>query len=482
MERPNIVVITTDQQRFDTVGIYGRNPYGIQVKTDNLDRMAKEGVRFTNAFTCCPLCSPARTSFLTGTYPHTHYCMTNTNMHPMSHQIGPESDQVLKGLKARGYRSAFVGKWHVNNDLNPADFGYDYHVGLGDYDTYRATTGVPAAPQSKHYATAMGGLGDDPIDVERCRPVFLTNAAIGYIEQFAKEEKPFFVRLDFHGPHFPSVIPEPYASMYKPEDIQPIPSFFDDMSTKPAIQTQTAIYWGVDNLPWSDWQKLISKYMGEVTLIDDMVGRVMDAVKKLGIDENTLFLFSTDHGDNLGAHKIFDKSMAAYDDNCHVPLIARWKGQFPEDTECDKFVSHYVDICPTILEAIGADIPEEVQGTSFLPLCRGEDQQRKPYVGIEFHGSHMGLYTIRGIRTKEYHYNYQVGDVDELYDVVNDPYETTNLINDPRYADKLKELKYQLVEWMKDTKDPMFTEYVVHHLTHDPDLELQAPGRGRVRW
>ena len=104
-------------------------------------------------------------------------------------------------------------------------------------------------------------------------------------------------------------------------------------------------------------------------------------------------------------------------------------------------------------------IPESVQGTSFLPLCRGEDQERKPYVGIEFHGSHMGLYSIRGLRTAEYHYNYQVGDRDELYDVVNDPYETTNLIDDPKYA-----------------------EYVVHYLTHDPECYLKAPGRGRTNW
>ena len=102
MKKPNIVVITTDQQRFDTVSAYGKAPYGVKVKTDHLDQLAAEGVRFTNAFTCCPLCSPARTSFLTGTYPHTHKTMTNTNLHPLDNQIQPGDDLVINGLREEG--------------------------------------------------------------------------------------------------------------------------------------------------------------------------------------------------------------------------------------------------------------------------------------------------------------------------------------------------------------------------------------------
>lgn len=117
--------------------------------------------------------------------------------------------------------------------------------------------------------------------------------------------------------------------MYRPEDIQPIPSFYDDMTRKPAVQHNTPKYWEADRFTWQDWQKLIAKYMGECTLIDDMVGRVLDKLAELGLDEDTLVLFSTDHGDHLGAHKIWDKAFALYDDNCHVPLLARWKGRIP---------------------------------------------------------------------------------------------------------------------------------------------------------
>lgn len=482
MKKPNIVVITTDQQRFDTVSAYGKAPYGVKVKTDHLDQLAAEGVRFTNAFTCCPLCSPARTSFLTGTYPHTHKTMTNTNLHPLDNQIQPGDDLVINGLREEGYHTAYVGKWHVNNDINPDEFGYEHFVGLGDYDRYRATLEIPAAPQTKYYATAMGGYGDDPIDLERSRPAYLTKAAIGYIEQFAKEEQPFFVRLDFHGPHFPSVIPEPYASMYRPEDIQPIPSFYDDMTRKPAVQHNTPKYWEADRFTWQDWQKLIAKYMGECTLIDDMVGRVLDKLAELGLDEDTLVLFSTDHGDHLGAHKIWDKAFALYDDNCHVPLLARWKGRIPANSVCTEFVSHYVDMCPTILEAAGAQIPEQVQGQSFLPLCLGQKQERKPYIVSEFHGSHMGFYTIRSIRTEKYKYIFHTGADDEFYDLSEDPYEMSNRIEWPEYADMVKELKLHLVEWMRETRDHLYTEYMVYYLTKNEDLALQAPGRGRVKW
>ncbi len=237
MKSPNIVIITTDQQRVDSIAAYGKTPYGVKVKTDNLDRMIAEGVRFDNAYTACPLCSPARTSFLTGTYPHQHKTMTNTNLHPLDNQISPSDDILFSGLKKQGYNQAYVGKWHVNNDLTPSDFGCDKFIGLADYDNYRKELGVPFEPQSKHYETAMGSVGTDRIDVKHCRPVYLANNAIECIKEFAQDkEVPFCVRLDFHGPHFPMVIPEPYASMYNPADIQPIPSFYDDLSQKQVVQ------------------------------------------------------------------------------------------------------------------------------------------------------------------------------------------------------------------------------------------------------
>lgn len=147
MKKPNVVVITTDQQRVDMVGAYGSTPHAVKVKTDHLDRTAAESVRFENTFTCCPLCSPAGTSFLTGTYPYTHKTMTATDLYPSDNQIQPGDDIVINGLKEEGYNTAYVSKRHINNNINPDQFGYDYFVGLGDDDRYRATLETPAAPR-----------------------------------------------------------------------------------------------------------------------------------------------------------------------------------------------------------------------------------------------------------------------------------------------------------------------------------------------
>ena len=165
-----------------------------------------------------------------------------------------------------------------------------------------------------------------------------------------------------------------------------------------------------------------------------------------------------------------------------MPLLARWKGRIPANSVCTEFVSHYVDMCPTILEAAGAQIPEQVQGQSFLPLCLGQKQERKPYIVSEFHGSHMGFYTIRSIRTEKYKYIFHTGADDEFYDLSEDPYEMSNRIEWPEYADVVKELKLHLVEWMRETRDHLYTEYMVYYLTKNEDLALQAPGRGRVKW
>lgn len=483
MSQPNIVMIFSDQQRVDTIGAYGRSPYGVRVKTPNLDKLAQDGIRFDNAYTPCPLCSPARASFLTGTYPHTHKTMTNVSLHPLDNQIGPEDDILFSGLKQAGYKIGYVGKWHVNNDKTPADFGCDDFIGLGDYAKYRKELGVPVAPESEYYETAMGASGTDPIALEHCRPAYLTDNAIRLMEEYSQnQDQPFMVRLDFHGPHFPMVIPEPYASMYDPADIQPIPSFYDDLSQKPPVQKIKTRHWQTDFMNWSDWQPIIAKYFGEVTLLDDQIGRVLDTIDRLGLRENTLVVFSTDHGDLMGAHKIWDKAYTLYDDNTHVPLIARWPGQIAPGSVCGKFVSHTVDIAPTLLDAAGACIPAGIQGTSWVPLFRGEAQDRPDYVVSEFHGSHMGFYSIRMVRTEKYKYNFHSCAEDELYDLENDPYETKNLTGCPGFEKITGEMRLRLVEWMAQTGDHLYNQYMVYFLTGDWDLAHQAPGRAKTKW
>jgi len=482
MKMPNIVMIVTDQHRLDGVGIYNKTPYGVHVKTENLDRLAREGIRFENAFTPCPLCSPARTSLLTGTYPHSHKTMTNTNLHPIDNQISPEQDLMIQALKERNYQTGYVGKWHVNNDLTPADFGYDQYIGLSDYNEYRISKGYDLTPESQHYETAKGSVGTDPIPLEYSRPVYLANQAVSMIENYVGKKEPFFVRLDFHGPHFPIVIPEPYASMYDPSEITPIPSFFDDFENKPEVQAEEKKYWHVDKMKWEDWQPIVAKYYGEISLIDHEIGRVLSALEKLEIQEDTLVIFTTDHGDLMGAHGLWNKIYTMYDDTLRVPLIMRWPGKIAPNSVCSEFVMHFVDMLPTMLDILQVEKPETLEGQSFLPLLFGEEQKRDKCIVSESHGGHMGLYSMRALRTEKYKYIYHGAGRDELYNLEEDPYEMHNLIDEESCAEILKNLRVKLVKKMQATKDHLFNQFVVSYLTEDEELTLMAPGRRNTKW
>lgn len=483
MKKPNIVMIITDQHRIDGVGAYGKTPYGVAVQTENLDLLAQEGVRFNNAYTPCPLCSPARTSLLTGTYPHTHKTMTNVNLHPIDNQIPPEADLMLQGLKKADYQTGYVGKWHVNNDCTPAEFGYDRFVSLNDYADYRKSKGYEPTPESMHYETARGSVGTDPIPLEHSRPVYLANSAIDMIESYATNaERPFFVRLDFHGPHFPIVVPEPYASMYDPKDFTPIPSFFDDMSKKPEVQSEELKYWDVDGMTWEDWQPIVAKYFGEISLIDHEIGRVLKKLDELSLKEETLVIFTTDHGDLMGSHGMWNKIYTMYHDTLHVPMIMRWPGKIPAGAQCDKFVTHFVDMLPTIYDVIGQPCPDGIEGQSMLPLMLGQDQEREDCIISESHGGHMGLYSMRALCTNKYKYVLHGAGKDELYDLEADPYEINNLIDEPDYANILQDLRVKLVKKMSANKDHLFNQFMVSYLTHDEDLILSAPGRRNTKW
>ena len=244
-EKPNILLIVTDQQRRDTIGAYGSQ----LVQTPVTDQLAREGMTFDYAFTPCGLCSPTRASLLTGVYPHSHDVLTNVVLHPVRTQLEPEADILCSGLKQQGYRLGYVGKWHVNHYQSPLDFGFERYVSLGDYAQYRKTLGIPLQPETNNYIIPTSAV--DPVPVEQCRQAFLADETIALLEEFGQDtENPFFIRLDFHGPHMPNVIPDPYASMYDPADIPPHPNFEDPLVGKPAIQSIKRKHWGTDKMSW----------------------------------------------------------------------------------------------------------------------------------------------------------------------------------------------------------------------------------------
>jgi arylsulfatase A-like enzyme len=476
---PNILMIVTDQQRRDSIGAYGSTG----CRTPHLDRLAAEGARFDNAFTPTGLCSPVRCSLLSGVYPHAHGVLTNVGLHPVRAQLAPQQDRLGQALQSAGYRLGYVGKWHVSKQEPPA-FGYQDYVSLGDYMTWRKAQGLPMLDAFNDYSTQTAVR--DPAPVAMSRPAFLADNAIRLLDDYASAGSPFMLRLDFHGPHFPNVVPDPYFSMYPPEDIEPWPNAADDLRGKPAVHRIKRAHWKTEDMTWEDWAPLVSAYLGEISLIDAQVGRVLERLDRLGLGDDTLVVFTTDHGDTIGAHGICNKDYTMYEEIYRVPLIARWPGVVPPGSVIDAFVHHFLDLFATFVEAASpaSTTPAPGHGRSLLPLLRGSTPPDWPDSAYcQFHGSHMGLYSMRLLTTAEWAYVYHPNDIDELYDRNADPWQLDNLATRPgEHEAVLSTLKRRMVEWMASTDDHLHNEWTVEWLTGDPELAAHAPGRRTTRW
>ncbi len=478
MTRPNILLFVTDQQRRDTIGAYGSTI----CRTPTADRLAADGIAFDRAYTPTGLCSPARCSLMTGVYPHAHKVLTNVALHPIRESLRSSEDRLARALGAANYRLGYVGKWHVSQSENPLDFGFEDYFGLADYLQWRGgqASGVPDSMWNYRTQTCAR----DPGPVETSRPAWLCDRAIELIDKYAGDESPFFIRVDFHGPHFPNVVPEPYFSMYPPKEIPPWSNFDDSLSGKPAVQRIKQRHYGTDTMTWSDWQPLVAAYLGEVSLIDAQAGRVVSYLADQGLLDNTLAIWTTDHGDTCGSHGICNKDYTMYQEIYRVPLLLHWPGVIAPERRDAHFVHHFLDLCATILDLVGVDL-DGLHGRSLLPILRGNSVQDWPTEAFaQFHGSHMGLYSMRMLCNDRYSYIYHANDIDEFYDHEADPFELANLAEnpDPSTAPALSEMRRRMLHWMAATDDHLHNEWTALWLTGDEDAALAAPGRRRTRW
>ena len=234
-----------------------------------------------------------------------HKVLTNVSLHLIRESLRPEDDRLTPALKAAGYRLGAVGKWHVNQTLTPLDFGYDDHVALGDYMTWRRGQGIPIPDAMLDYTLQRAEL--DPAPAKKSRPAWLADRTIKLLERCSEAGGPWLLRLDFHGPHFPNVVPEPWKSLYDPAAIPPWPNAADDLAGKPAVQCIKQRHWRTGRMSWADWKPLVATYFGEVSLIEAEVGRVLARLDELGLAGDTLVVWTTDHGDTIGAHGICKK-------------------------------------------------------------------------------------------------------------------------------------------------------------------------------
>ncbi|NLV74619.1 MAG: sulfatase-like hydrolase/transferase [Chloroflexi bacterium] len=449
----NILLIHADQWRYDCVAANG-HPL---LQTPHLDRLAAEGVRFTHAFTPSPICVPERNCLLHGQWATRHGCITNYDSEAPKPVEGTPIT-FTRVLKEAGYYLGYVGKWHVRRDKEPTDpmYGYDDYVSEdAPYAEWRAAQGYAPGPHTNGWF----GEVDPHIPPEGSRIVWGVDRALEYIRRGQERGGPWMVRWDPVEPHLPNVVPEPYASMYPPETIAPWPSFPDPLVGKPYIQVQQRRTWKVDGWGWERWAPIVSRYLGEISLLDFAVGRLLAGLERLGERDNTLVVFTSDHGDLCGGHGMMDKMHIMYEDVVHVPLIVRWPGVAPAGQVQDAFISHALDLAATFCEAAGAEIPAGFQGESLVTCLRDGVGPERDGIASTFAGNQFGLYSQRMWRERRWKYIWNPTAEDELYDLETDPGEVTNRATDPACAGLLQRLRERLVAWMEATDDPLLNQW-----------------------
>ena len=474
-KQPNFLLIITDQQRADTVGLVGKT----RCQTPNLDRLAREGISFDRSLTPCPLCTPARAAIFTGQYPHQVDLMQNN----VALRAAPT---LTQRLRTRGYHTAYAGKWHLDAQTpaylvtNPSERRradtpslrrwFDRFGGQSDeeYTEWCMRNGLPdgrafndlTLRTSRWPAMTVPRTAVLEMKPEVTHDAWITDHAIRLLAECPKDT-PFFLVCAYYGPHPPFKIPEPYYSMYDPHDI-PEPPNFKPSSHKPQAVTTSYFHqlWLDHGEHWEAWQKSIAVYWGFVTLLDNQIGRLLRAMEAKGVLDDTCIIFTSDHGEMLGQHGLWQKMMP-YEEAIRVPLIMRYQGFITPGLRSQVMAS-LVDIAPTILAIAGESKPEEMAGIDLSPSFRdGVEFQPEPCRYAEHKPLSEWHHAVEWRLVTDDHLKYvwNQGDLDELYDLENDPFEQRNCIDAPGCFRELEHLRGKLLNWMKQTTDPLLPSF-----------------------
>ena len=413
----NVVVFFTDQQRWDTTGAAG-NPCGL---TPNFDKMAQEGTFVSEAFTPQPVCCPARGVLQTGKYATTIGTYRNARV------LGREHKTMADYFNAAGYDTGYIGKWHLGSGkkevVEEERGGYQYWLGANSLEH-----------TSTAYDTVVYDNDNQEVKLPGYRVDALTDAAIRYID--AHKDHPFFMFVSYLEPHFQNS-----NDSFPPPDV-------DYMRAYPYMPPDLGALGG------TAWQHL-SGYYGMVKRLDQALGRVQDALKSLHLAEDTIVLFTSDHGCHFKTrNKEYKRS--CHESSIHIPM-ALTGGPFTSGGRMRQLVS-LVDIAPTLLEACGLEVPEDMQGHSFLPCLRHPENKGEDAVYVQISESQVG----RAIRTHRWKYSVEALDMDPLrdpasdhytetflYDLEHDPWEQNNLIQSQAHEPVCAVLREKLLERMR---------------------------------
>ena len=454
--RPNIVLLMTDQQQACTV-----DP-GSLCQTPNIDRIRAGGVRFSRAHTVNAICSPTRASLYTGTLPHTHGMVDCTHtVEDYRARFKADLPMWSRSLQAAGYCTAHFGKWHVERSEKLENFGFDRYElpGAGGWARHRAALGLPPRPESfemEYWVRQPGyrdlrlyGVHDEP--EEAGAPYYWYGRGIEFVrERAADPETPWCLVVSTSEPHDPYYAPREYYELYDPVSIPQPPSFHDDLHGKPGYYRKLRGVWR--EMTWEHFAEATACYYASITEIDAQVGRLLDALEETGQAENTVVVYTTDHGDLMGAHGLLMKGPPPYEETYRIPLLVRWPGVTVPGTTCDA-LANIMDLAPTLVEMAGCDPLPTSEARTLVPLLRGEGGgEAFEQDFAEFHGQRF-FYTQRILWWRRLKYVFNGFDFDELYDLEEDPYELTNLVPDPEHADILRQMAARMWQRIHETDD-----------------------------
>ena len=457
--RPNIIFIITDQQRFDTIRELGFD----YMETPNLDRLVKEGVTFTNCHISAPSCAPSRASLFTGYYPHTTGILRNADNWRRS---------WIESLADSGYRCINVGKMHTYPYHTPLGFHERYVVENKDryleeryyYDEWdKALKARGLVKQQRElyrerddYKDALGAFDWElPADMQSDN--FVGDTATWWIRSKPKSEQPLFLEIGFPGPHPPYDPTPEEAAKYMDKDLPLLEVTEEELESQPRVFKEMRVHnTEVDHdsvvhkldPTQEERHKQRAYYLANVTMIDTKVGEILTALDEKGYLENSVVIFTSDHGDCLTDHGHSQK-WTMYDTITRMPMIVWAPGRFEGDRRIDGLCQQ-MDIGPAILELAEVDVPETMEAKSVLPALEGKDWKERDYVYAE-HGRDGILQEtdfMTMVRSRDWKLVHFVDEPDgQLFNLKNDPDEVKNLWDDPAAAATKQELLDELREW-----------------------------------
>ena len=474
-DRPNILLLFTDQHRLSALGCYGETP----CRTPHLDGLARDGVRFETCYTSCPVCSPARATIMTGQHIHAHGVCSNVhNLGNTVHEIPDGPHLLSRRLQAAGYRCGYTGKWHLGAGGRRHNRQYEAALptnrGFEGQDFPGHGGGGFRYPEYRDYLTAHGwdhrvlppdrptalnhcGILDEPL--EATVPYFLASNTIELIDRFDDGQAPFFIWHNNWGPHGPYFATEPYYAHYRDTDIPPWPNA-DWPAASINRPHRFKLHPQSESLPWEAWAETIRYYYAFTSMIDDQIGRVLEHLDRRGLAQNTVVVFTSDHGETLGSHGgLIDKGWHHFEEIQRIGMIVEDpRGFGPRGRRQGSVAKEWaslLDVYPTVLELAGAEPPgPHVHGQPLLPLLRGEDVSWRDTAVVEFNGVNSISATLLTCRWGELKYGWNAGNEEELYDLAADPYEMSDVSGDPRYASRLDAMRERLHGFCRETRHP----------------------------